>query len=335
MKAARVYPVLILHLRMDRRRLIFIDPEILAIDLDPIQRAILSECNGETSLATIRKKYPVRKANATIDLVSARHLLIRRLLPKMLRPRATRWMVIAPHADDAALSVGGTLLRERRTQQLTLLTLVTHSKTSILEHISGDPSKVTEWRRREDQFYADHIGAALEKGGLKDVMMRRAKPPGRSIADVISQPPTAEDIRQFASRIRAFIRKRRPDVLVSPLGLGHVDHKATSEAVLRIVAGRKPPSFRLFFYEDLPYSRFNYLDVWRRLLELKKRGLALRPKLINIAFQLEAKLEALAIYRSQIPTAWIQLVKEYAQACAFPTRLDLVPRERLWELSRG
>jgi hypothetical protein len=52
-----------------------------------------------------------------------------------------RWLVLSPHCDDAALSVGGVLYKRRRRVDVAILTLVTRSDYAISSALAGDVEK--------------------------------------------------------------------------------------------------------------------------------------------------------------------------------------------------
>lgn len=216
-----------------------------------------------------------------------------------------RIAVISPHADDAALSLGG-LMTRLTTAEVSIYTCFSRSCTIDL----SDSPATTTLRSLEDDSYASNVHARLIRFGLPDTNVR---------TNVGLEParPRGEGL------VRAELRERLAEVLhpsgaiavFVPMAIGeHPDHVHCREAAMAALA---PDS--LIFYEDLPYAQFEGGPVpveaaaRRRFPDRSPRTVALATR------EMERKLGGLDHYRSQIAPEWRKDVEAYGAA--------LVPRE--------
>src|SRR5579871_443994 len=159
----------------------------------------------------------------------------------------TNLLVISPHPDDAALSVGGLLLRAAaKGWQCHIGTLVGCSEYELNPAPGGAlVEDISRRRRAEDQHFAELVGATLHQGVALDAPLRH---PNLSAFRL----PRDIEIAEFEDMIDAMMLKIHPRLLIGPAGIGgHVDHLAARHAVASVAARRH---IDVLFYEDLPYS---------------------------------------------------------------------------------
>lgn len=180
--------------------------------------------------------------------------------------QSRRLLVLSPHLDDAALSIGGAIAQATNggTDVIigTIFTAEAPSPTltsPIIRELNAvwklGPSPMA-CRRREDVAAVQVLGARYIHGGLLDAIYRTNRN-GDSIyptRQAIFSEPSPEDDIVIALRklLTGWIEENQPDLILCPLAVGrHVDHAITSEA-FRIVALYR--HLNVFLYEDLPYS---------------------------------------------------------------------------------
>lgn len=225
-------------------------------------------------------------------------------------PVERRLLVVSPHPDDAALSVGG-LLQAAAGWERHVGTLVGASDYRRPDAAdSAGLAAISELRRREDERFAALAGVTLHSGDAPDAPLR----------DPLRGPfhvPSAAHVEELARAIDDWVRRLRPALLLAPLGIGgHADHLAARRASVGVALDR---SIELLFYQDLPYA------AWESGL-----GGAGRPSsasagwVLPIGPHLAGKLACLEAYASQFEVAAMQrLVAAHALA-------DGEPVERLW-----
>ena len=217
------------------------------------------------------------------------------------------WLVLSPHLDDAALSLGGTIGRLAASGEV----------VRVLTPFAGDepepaPSRLGAgmlrgWgfpagramagRREEDAAAMSTLGAGepLHLGHLEAI--HRSDPAGGEplypTIEALFGEPAAPDLRLVAA-LAAELRDLPPaGRVVAPLGVGgHVDHR-----LLR-AAAEQAFGTALLYFEEYPYSRLGAAAVEPTLGDLAAWRHALVPL---AAGDIERKVAAIAAYRSQVP----------------------------------
>ena len=162
-------------------------------------------------------------------------------------------VVVSPHRDDAAFSLGlaiETWLDAGHT--VDVMNCYTRSEYSpfgdnVAVHPNDRRTYVMALRLREDELWRRHYGKGLS---LSDLNLKDGPQRMRcTIDEVCTRLVNPED--NTMPKIRESLGKRRPDALILPLALGnHVDH-ATARDAAAFAQGSELP---LGFYEDLPYA---------------------------------------------------------------------------------
>lgn len=232
-------------------------------------------------------------------------------------------IVLSPHADDAALSVGGLMLKAGFRSVVHILTLFGRSNYLRSTGFENDWQLVTERRKREDAAFATRIGAKLTYLDFPEAALRLGSSFGRIFVDGAEAHMSIP--RELMDKVRRVLERAKPELLFSPLGLGgHRDHLITRNLAQTI--GRRQ-NISLVYYEDLPYAA----ELPERELRKQARSLnsKLRPTLVSIESELESKLNNLTLYRSQIGIEEMQAVDVHAKRWR-----DFHAAERIWSTAR-
>ena len=215
-------------------------------------------------------------------------------------------LVISPHSDDAAYSIGGLLQKSTLKSRVHLVTLFGRSNFTRRSGGARDWRAVTKIRKREDQAFASRIGADFTHLDWPEAAIRIGRTSGaifvngNSSVRLIGVPAT------LRSKMKRVFDRLQPRCVFAPLGIGgHRDHLIARQLASAEARKRKLP---LFFYEDLPYAA--ELSSQR----LRAQALAIDPELRpwRVPIQLAGKLNNLTLYRSQVSAAELGIVAEYA-----------------------
>jgi len=160
--------------------------------------------------------------------------------------RDRRILVVQPHMDDAALSVGGLLRRTAGANDMTLVTVFGRSRWS-LDRAERCAEAITLRRREEDARYARMIGARPIIQDAPDSSLRGYD----AVTERQGRSESLEALRAIRALLGGHVSALRPDICLTPTGIGgHVDHLMTRDAIVRCAG----PATRIMFYEDLPYA---------------------------------------------------------------------------------
>lgn len=267
-----------------------------------------------------------------------------------------RTVLISPHSDDAAYSVGGAILSGFFPRPLLIITPFTASISGA--YISGehDVERVSRLRAAEDDAFALEVGSRVLRFDLPEATLSSKTgayffPLVVSASLLCGWPPprnrVEQSIRRIASRtpltlrsasllrlarfegLRVVLRERITHVLdqspqailVSPIGLGNNPNHVSLASLCRSLRKTVP---RLYFYEDLPYAaRYSLREIERYVALFDGR---LRPVVVNIEGAMEGKVKNLSAYRSQVGPREVERVRANARRLS-SGRLS---QERLW-----
>jgi len=217
-------------------------------------------------------------------------------------PAAYQHVYLSPHLDDAALSCGGMIARQRAAGLgVLVVTLCTaapapegpFSELARAFHAAWglSPAEAVAARLREDEAAMAVLGVDALWAGELDAIYRH--PQAYAGRDSLFGAPAPDDpLLPAVRRLLGALRERLPRAtFYAPLGVGHhVDHQITCQAAL-LAAGAP-----LLLYEDFPYvARPGELE--RRKAEFAG---ALRSWATPAGPFLERKQEAIAAYASQL-----------------------------------
>ena len=242
---------------------------------------------------------------------------------------------LAPHLDDAVLSCGGAIIRQRQAgERVLVVTLCTAAPAAegpfsalaqeFHRQWALDPEQAIAARLNEEVLAMQRVGADYYWAGMLDAIYRYPLA-YHSRATLFGTPapddPLLPALRQFIQALRDRVPRA---ALYAPLGVGnHVDHQITYAAVLDSAGGT------VMFYEDFPYvAKPGALE--QRLAAL---GGHFQARTIPIDATLAQKIDVSRAYASQLVevfgglAAMERTVADYAHAC----RSDAGEyAERLW-----
>jgi LmbE family N-acetylglucosaminyl deacetylase len=325
-RAPRALP----HLARRGREVYFLASRRPCLELDDQGVALFDALDGTRTLAEIA----AHDARA-IDRVAewrARGLVV--ALPRIAAPPpgGPHVVVIEPHMDDAALSVGGVLAKKRGHARITLVSVVRDSSFTsyaMQDRLDfADVAAVTALRTAETALAARMLGAETHVVGEVDALLRFVRARGHertplsrldaAVRAWMRFGPTDEEVEELATALGAMVRALAPDELWVPLGAGgHVDHVRTREACLSLVARGDGLAPRTFFYEDLPHVG-RYPDQPEHIARaVEACDGELRRTVEDVGDVFDDKLEIVSAYASQFKMRFMKpLLVEHAEAAA-------------------
>jgi LmbE family N-acetylglucosaminyl deacetylase len=239
-----------------------------------------------------------------------------------------RVLVIEPHADDAALSIGGVMWLRRLQSAFVVATMASRSNHTLYHELDQDYfdiEEVTEIRRRESELFARMIGGEHLSVGLTDAALRYRDTPWTadffrrhrmSIRAATSRIAGDREGKRWTDAVRRLLTDVPSEEVWIPLGGPHADHMLTIDACCKVfesdpslVAGR---IWRV--YQDVPYfSRYSRcmsdaIEAW------VAAGVVMERELISIDF--DRKLRLTSVYASQKTAAMREDIETSARAYA-------------------
>lgn len=182
-------------------------------------------------------------------------------------------MVIAPHPDDEVLGAGGAMARWAREGHAVRVLVVTRGRPPLYS------------RDQEDRCRAEAEAAHACLGVASSAYL-----------DLPAAELDALPQRELNGRVEEMVREWAPDELYVPfLGDVHRDHQLVFQSAL-VAARPCRPGWprRIYAYETLSETNWNAPFLTP----------AFTPNhFVDITGTLEAKLEAMALYRSQVRPA--------------------------------
>jgi LmbE family N-acetylglucosaminyl deacetylase len=216
--------------------------------------------------------------------------------------RRHRHIYLQPHYDDAALSCGGTLALQQMTSQTPLVVTIFggagQQMTPFANQlhremgIGATADEAVIRRREEDAAACAALGADTLWLDFPDALYR-----GYSSREALFGSVDRADvgIEEQIAALLLEIRSRSPmAALYAPLGVGHhVDHQIVCSAADRLTQQQA----NVKFYEDFPYvATAGALEDRQRELKI-----SMEPELVEVSAQIPQKIEAITMYRSQVP----------------------------------
>jgi len=258
---------------------------------------------------------------------------------------------LSPHLDDAVLSCGGRIWQQTRAGERVLVVTIfadAPAPGALLSPFAQELharwrhlADATARRREEDLTALALLGAKAVHWPYADCIYRQT-PDGRfpyACEEALwgqVDPAENELVTELAARIAALPPNRddadaRTSIIYAPLGVGHhVDHqivrRAASSMLASQVSGRE-----LVYYEDYPYAKDP--RAVQSALEIGPGEMQWRAELtLLIEKALEAKIAAIACYRSQLSTFWASPAEMTTAMQTFAEQTgNGKPAERTWK----
>lgn len=176
-------------------------------------------------------------------------------------------LVVAPHPDDAEISVGG-IIAASRAQGM---------RVGVVELTSGEPTPFgTDERRLEETAAATKI---LDLSWRRNLLL-----PNRSLQ------PTLDARRQLAE----VFRKTRPRIILGPYWQdAHPDHTAAAQLIDDARFWAKLSRTDLAFDRFWPPMLLHYFSIHLRIHPAAS-------VVLDISEHIETKMESVKAYRSQV-----------------------------------
>lgn len=213
-------------------------------------------------------------------------------------------ILVSPHSDDIAYSIGGTLLQNFFNRPILMVTIFTKSNYSPSIKIS-DPEKISKVRHLEDVGFTDKLGINFQCLNFNEPPLR-----GYSRPEIFAKNNPASDpiYTEVYNNLLKLIKSYPCDLIAAPMGLGnHIDHIMLCDICRRIAEETK---IRIVFYEDLQYASMLTLK------QIKIRAKSINPNLkcsnINISPRFNDKIENMKFYKTQERKTFFTLIKSHA-----------------------
>ncbi|HEV7370441.1 PIG-L deacetylase family protein [Arenibaculum sp.] len=310
-----------------------------ALVLDPPSAALFAAVDGEAGLDGLERRFP--GARAALDAWHAAGIVefvpraAMRAMPGTGRPL----VVVEPHMDDAALSVGGRLLNRRGSRRMIVLSLTRQSNVSCYWSLGRDffdADRVTELRLAESRLAAALAGAEHVALPLADAPLRFRPAedwsPGAfvrlhdALAAFLAFPPLPAEVGRAAALLADAVLSLDPAELWLPLGLGgHVDHRLTRDAGLAMLAAHRDrfADVPVLLYEDHPYGTYFPHQRAHVVAALTASGLRLVPDVEDVTGTFADKLRMVGVFASQFKVEAMEpnLRRRAVEAAGRPGRL--------------
>ncbi len=243
-------------------------------------------------------------------------------LPQVPGSKSLHILVLSPHRNDAAFSLGlaieGWLAAKHR---VTVLGVFTRSATAPFSdadtvHPNDLLSYVSGMRRKEDAELLKLLPKLrMEDLNLKDAPIRLRC----GLGEEFTTFPAADDsaVAKIQKSLAKLDAEMKIDAVVLPLGLGHhVDHVVVRNAALDFSATRA-----YAFYEDLPDALRDgeLFDADRDIdpaieAELATLGGSFAPAVLTNSDEtsIKRKLKMVSVYASQIDEPTMQIISNFA-----------------------
>jgi LmbE family N-acetylglucosaminyl deacetylase len=207
-------------------------------------------------------------------------------------------LVLAPHCDDAPLSLGAALAAGALGHNVTVAVIFTQSQFTLHERGTAPLAATSRLRMAEERAAAAAAGYRVLFLPFAEASARPGLGGARAILDP-GRDPRADPAWPCVRAAVAELARLHGGPVLAPLGCTpHVDHRMAVLAAREALAAG--PAFPLLFYEELPYAA-RLDDAALRALLPHPQGAPGVPRALG--GELEAKLRLLAHYPSQMDEA--------------------------------
>lgn len=302
------------HFRLQGDSLFFLISKRPFAPLAPAEQNLWSALEQEATVGEIEARLGAQAGESIRRLVA---LEVAEVLTPAPRGKRRRVMVIEPHMDDAALSVGGLMLQRRAECEFLLVTVATQSVATSYRGIDRDffdVQTISNLRKAESQIVARlvwgrHIPLGLVEATLRyypqkwtlDWFRRHEQ----AVWAYLEHAAGRGELELWTSTIAKAIQDIDPEEIWMPLGIGvHVDHQLTRHACLNIL--RTNP--RLLeqrvcrFFQDVPYAANFPHHTAELVYTLRQAGVKLEEERVDVTDVKQEKMHLLSVYLSQWKT---------------------------------
>lgn len=238
-------------------------------------------------------------------------------------------ILISPHCDDIAFSIGGIIAIDFLKPPLEIVTVFSKSMYApcLKENNLESVSKI---RNLEENKYAEIIGAKIYSLQFPDSSLRGCQKHQLDAFkdfDELSDPIFVEVYNSLSN-----IMSEHPEAdIICPLGIGnHIDHLLVFSICTRLCIENNR---KITYYEDLPYAAdLRLKEIRQRVDSLsKKYNFEIKPYKVNITDKLNYKVRNLRMYKSQICNE-----KDIFKIKVHSTRIGIKPENLMdfvWQFS--
>lgn len=232
-------------------------------------------------------------------------------------------VVLSPHPDDAAFSLGGALFAGLLPPPVTIVTVFDRSDFCG-RGSRGDLELVTAKRAREDERFCASVGARLMRFGLADACVRYPTLPIAALFEAEHSEPVLAG--ELAARLDRLAEMYPGANLLAPMAAGgHIDH------VLVAAAAWASRWTSRFFYADQPYALRLGMKPVETVMQVPPSLEAMWAKVrAAVAYSSQPAAQELALMLERASTEeaveWVSEASENLDRDAFhhvPTRLDV------------
>lgn len=327
------------HYRLEGEELFFLASSRPHCRLTQAELAIWAAIQSPVRLDTLRARFP-GVADDVVRSFLGREIC--ELLETSFPAARRRVLVIEPHADDAALSVAGTMWARRHECEFTIATLASRSNYTSYYNLERDyfnVDRVTQLRRDESELFARMLGGHHIDVGRTDAAVRYRDGAEWSldyfrrnrmvIAAATARTADAQERARWIGNVRALLAGNPWDEVWIPLGAPHADHVLTTNACLAaIIADRSLIAGCVVkVYQDVPYAARAPLFTGEMITTLAQAGLKVEAQAVPIAEVFEQKLRLVSLYASQFK---IGAMRGDIEASALAHRLEAGLAELFW-----
>jgi|GEM_PF-2480269 len=260
---------------------------------------ILRNCNGRFSVNEIQSHFKEHQDIIKIlELFLENGLILLHRKPlKRKNGKTSEIIILSPHSDDALFSLGGFILGQASSSDITIINIFTKSDYCVMNEFPKSDSLITSLRIKEDTLFAQIANARLYFLDFFEGPLRNK-----------NQIRTEEIISQIVKKINSLILDTTTQIYF-PLGIGdNVDHIITKQAVF--ILSKIFNKIAFWGYEDLPYAAHNQNQVYT----LVKEDFDKAPRSVMIGDFIDSKCNLLKIYHSQLASNYAAAVRDYSVA---------------------
>ena len=328
------------HFFLNGNALYFLASTRSARALAPAEVSVWNAIEHPLSLDELRKRFP-NDADAVV--ASFLHSELCETLEPDFPENRRKILVIEPHADDAALSIGGVMWQRRHTCEFVVATMASRSNFTSYYNLGRDYfniAQVTDIRRRESGLFTGMVGGKYIEAGLTDVVLRYNDADWgldyylqRRIAIAVSTSRSAgvKERNKWIDAVVKVLTETPSEEVWIPLGSPHSDHVLTMNACLAafvthpdLIANRI-----VRVYQDVPYAARFPQFTGEMVGALTHAGFDLEPEAISIDDALTQKLRLVSLYASQFK---MHAMTKDIEASARMARSENSHSELLWRV---
>jgi LmbE family N-acetylglucosaminyl deacetylase len=305
------------HIQRRGRKVFFLVSRRPLLELSLEEIPLYDGIDGRRTLSELEEMHP----GACNRIVRWREAALIELLPPIASPSGPHLVVIEPHMDDAALSVGGRLLHRWGRGRTTILSVVRWSNFTSYMNLKRsflNVNEITDLRQKESALAARLLGAEHRCLDWSDAPIRFCPPERWSLATVESfntypqdfvLAPNRRDVSLLAEQLLQTLELLTPNELWIPMGLGdHADHAMTRNACLMMLAAARDrfSGVPIIMYEDVPHVVDAVGHAEQICATFAECGTCLVRDTEDVTDVFEDKLRAISVYASQFKLSYME-----------------------------